>query len=69
MGACLSVKNNIINYQQRRQEQVMMYKPLFTLKKELLEALNMDDEHFFSVFCTFRFRGSVRADPDFVTTL
>jgi len=47
----------------------MMYKPLFTLKKELLEALNMDDEHFFSVFCTFRFRGSVRADPDFVTTL
>ena len=43
----------------------MLYKPLYTLKKGLLEALNMSDDHFYQVFCTYRFRGSMRKSEDF----
>ena len=42
---------------------------MFDLKKELLETLNMTDDHFYQVFCTFRFRGSMRANEEFKNLL
>jgi len=47
----------------------MQYKPLYTLKQRLLDSLNMTNDHYYSVFCTYRFNGSMRAEPDFVNSI
>ena len=69
MGACFSTKNHIaarfVKEQEMMIQKISGFKPLFTLKQELLQKLNITDEHFFSVFCTYRFKHSVRADHEF----
>jgi hypothetical protein len=65
MGGCFSVKSKIVTQTHQDQEQMLEYQPLFTLKEQLLNYLNMVDAHNFSVFCTYRFKGSMRAEPEF----
>jgi hypothetical protein len=36
-------------------KKLVNYKPLFALKRHLLERLGIDDDHYYSVFCTYRF--------------
>lgn len=46
-------------------EDIMLYKPLYSLKRDLLMKLEMDDAHFYAIFCTYRFARSIRRDMEF----
>ena len=50
-------------------KKLVNYKPLFVLKRHLLERLGIDDDHYYSVFCTYRFQSSIRRDTGFVRTV
>ena len=69
MGACFSVKSNAEGQITAEQEKMLQFKPLFTLKQQLLERFNMTDDHHFSVFCTIRFRNSVRSNKTFLENI
>ena len=66
MGGCLSVKPKICGGRGWEPDNVLEYKPLFALKKDLLQKLDMDDDHFYSIFCTFRFNNSTRRKNAFL---
>jgi hypothetical protein len=65
MGACFGAKPTLDASTTENLDNVALYKPLFSLKKNLLKSLNMDDEHFYAVFCTYRFLTSTRRDMEF----
>ena len=69
MQTCLSVKGGAKRPSPAEEEMILQYKPLFELKRDLLSRLNITDGHFFSVFCTMRFRNSVRRSQGFLTAV
>lgn len=66
MGGCLSVKNKICGPRAYEANSIDQYKPLFALKRDLLHKLGMNDDHFYSIFITYRFKESIRANPEFL---
>ena len=65
MGACFGAKQTAGAQASYDPEDIMLYKPLFSLKRNLLLNLGMDDDHFYAVFCTYRFLTSTRRDMEF----
>ena len=61
---CSSGKPHHHHKAEKEFEQLMPYTPLFELKRNLLEELNMSDNHFFSSFVTLRFHNSLRRNPE-----
>ena len=41
------------------------YYPLFMLKQELMEKMDFSEDHAYKIFCTWRFRNSVRKEEVF----
>lgn len=60
MGGCFSLKQDNAKGQQLAAEKMIEYKPLFKLKAGLLDAMAMNDEHFYAPFLTYRFHNSIR---------
>ena len=65
MGACFGAKQTANALASYDPEDIMLYKPLFSLKRNLIQNLGMDDDHFYAVFCTYRFLYSTRRDMEF----
>ena len=60
MGNIFPAKPENNTEQDNTQTKLDQYVPLYILKKNLMEELNIDDEHFFKVFVTYRFKNSNR---------
>ena len=54
------MKTNIDGTVVRDDDQLDQFMPLLVVKRRLLEQLGIDDNHFYQIFVTYRFKHSLR---------
>ena len=58
MGGCFSIKQDPNSGKAQESDALIVYQPLFQLKCQLLEKLNLDDDHYFAPFVAYRFKNN-----------
>ena len=58
MGACLSAKHDLHAQKQHEQDSMVVYVPHLHLKCQLMDMLNLEDDHFFAPFIEWRFKNN-----------
>jgi hypothetical protein len=64
MGGCFSVKQLASDGQTDENNNLILYTPLYDLKKKLMETLQIPDEHFYSTFLNYRFQNYLRKSKE-----
>lgn len=65
MGTCAMGKPETKSEDGSCTECIREYFPLYMLKQELMYKIDLTDDHAYKIFCTWRFKNSVRRDQVF----
>lgn len=65
MGTCAMGKPEAKNDEVGRSECDKEFYPLYMLKQELLEKMGFQDDHPYKIFCSWRFKDSIRREAIF----
>ena len=64
MGVTCSRQNKIIALETEKNPKLTKMLPLYLMKRNLMEKLNIDDSHFYAAFLNYRFKSSIRKSTE-----